>query len=82
MMALVGGVAVVLFGGLYISIDEFFIKIKDCYHTLVLVYDMENAAWQMKHGTSWLEYGPLLLFFITNYFKGIMWGTAVLVSGF
>ena len=33
---------------------------------------------QKKHA-SWLEYGPLLLFFITNYFKGIMWGTAVLV---
>ena len=37
---------------------------------------MEQA--QKKH-SSWLEYGPLLLFFITNYFKGIMWGTAVLV---
>ena len=37
---------------------------------------MEQA--QKKHA-SWLEYGPLLLFFITNYFKGIMWGTAVLV---
>lgn len=33
---------------------------------------------QQKHA-SWLEYAPLLLFFITNYFKGIMWGTAVLV---
>jgi intracellular septation protein len=26
-----------------------------------------------------LEYGPLILFFIANYFAGIMWGTGVLV---
>ncbi len=28
---------------------------------------------------AYLEYGPLILFFATNYFKGIIWGTAVLV---
>ncbi len=38
----------------------------------------ENPNTAKKHST-WLEYAPLLLFFITNYFKGIMWGTAVLV---
>ena len=27
-----------------------------------------------------LEYGPLILFFVTNYLAGIMWGTAVLVG--
>jgi len=27
-----------------------------------------------------LEYGPLILFFITNYFAGIIWGTVVLVA--
>lgn len=37
----------------------------------------QSPSQKSSHG--WLDYGPLALFFITNYFKGIMWGTAVLV---
>ena len=34
---------------------------------------------EQKKNRPILEYGPLILFFITNYFAGIMWGTGVLV---
>ena len=39
----------------------------------------EQGSNSTRKQEGWLEYAPLLLFFITNYFKGIMWGTAVLV---
>ena len=40
--------------------------------------DSSSSPAEKKHRPI-LEYGPLVLFFITNYFAGIMWGTGVLV---
>ena len=34
---------------------------------------------EQKQSRPLLEFGPLLLFFVTNYFAGIIYGTAVLV---
>ena len=36
--------------------------------------DSSSSSAEKKHRPI-LEYGPLILFFITNYFAGIMWGT-------
>ncbi len=44
------------------------------------ISDKEQPAQSQHRTRPALEYGPLILFFITNYFAGIMWGTAVLVA--
>lgn len=38
-----------------------------------------KAAQPAKPGRPWLEYGPLVLFFIANWYAGILWGTAILL---
>ena len=47
-------------------------------NSIIMSSDSSSSSAEKKHRPI-LEYGPLILFFITNYFAGIMWGTGVLV---
>lgn len=42
-------------------------------------FQQNQPTQKQSKGKGALEYGPLILFFITNYTAGIIWGTAVLV---